>query len=216
MAKYHITAKGEPGVCRATKTCPLGSAEDHYGSKEEARQAFEERQETEALLEGIRKSPDFVEFRVVPKEELMRPDQKAHRIGDYFVSTLPVPSIGAKGNVETLYETMVIDKNGEEVKTWSTRDTDSNVHDAQHLEAISYTVDLAQNPPAMSEEKAARIMATPEYAELLEEANEVAEEDDPGSASERNLTKNVEAFAEKHGVTSDDVMDMFAGSNWKV
>ena len=42
MAKYHITKKGEPGVCRATKTCPLGGESEHYATKEEAAKAFEE------------------------------------------------------------------------------------------------------------------------------------------------------------------------------
>lgn len=44
MAKYHITKKGEPGVCRATKTCPLGGESEHYSNKEEAAKAFEEKQ----------------------------------------------------------------------------------------------------------------------------------------------------------------------------
>lgn len=45
MAKYHITAKGEPGVCRATsKPCPLGSDDKHYDSPEAAREAYEKEQ----------------------------------------------------------------------------------------------------------------------------------------------------------------------------
>lgn len=37
MAKYHINKNGVPSVCRATsKPCPLGGAEAHFGSKEEA------------------------------------------------------------------------------------------------------------------------------------------------------------------------------------
>ena len=46
MAKYHINGKGEPGLCRARKTCPFGSAEDHYPSREAAQQAFELEQES--------------------------------------------------------------------------------------------------------------------------------------------------------------------------
>lgn len=42
MAKYHITAKGEPGICRATKRCPLGDESEHYPSRAEAQKAFEE------------------------------------------------------------------------------------------------------------------------------------------------------------------------------
>lgn len=44
MAKYHITAKGEPGVCRATKSCPLGGEGDHYSTPQEAAKAFEDSQ----------------------------------------------------------------------------------------------------------------------------------------------------------------------------
>jgi hypothetical protein len=40
MARYHINYKGEPGVCRAKKTCPFGDAEHHYSSKETARTAY--------------------------------------------------------------------------------------------------------------------------------------------------------------------------------
>ena len=40
--KYHINpTTGNPGICRATKFCPFGSEADHFGSKEEARAAYE-------------------------------------------------------------------------------------------------------------------------------------------------------------------------------
>jgi 5-methylcytosine-specific restriction endonuclease McrA/predicted small lipoprotein YifL len=42
MSKYHITAKGEPGLCRAKHSCPLGDANSHYTTREEAAQAFED------------------------------------------------------------------------------------------------------------------------------------------------------------------------------
>lgn len=42
MSRYHINEKGEPGVCKAKYGCPFGDMEaDHYGSKEEARAAYE-------------------------------------------------------------------------------------------------------------------------------------------------------------------------------
>lgn len=43
MAKYHISpSTGKPNICRAhTKPCPIGGADEHYGSKQEAQQAFE-------------------------------------------------------------------------------------------------------------------------------------------------------------------------------
>lgn len=45
MAKYHISAAGNPALCRASvRPCPLGPPEEHYGSAEEARAAFESAQ----------------------------------------------------------------------------------------------------------------------------------------------------------------------------
>ena len=53
MAKYHLRENGEPGLCRASsKPCPLGAGpEEHYGTKAEARQAFELVMELEALFQ---------------------------------------------------------------------------------------------------------------------------------------------------------------------
>ncbi len=46
MAKYHVNpASGEPGLCRARKSCPFGRADEHFSSKELAREAFEYSQE---------------------------------------------------------------------------------------------------------------------------------------------------------------------------
>ena len=43
MARYHLNPKsGEPGLCTAEKgRCPFGDSEHHYGSKDEARRAYE-------------------------------------------------------------------------------------------------------------------------------------------------------------------------------
>lgn len=38
MSKYHIKKDGSPGVCKATHNCPLGDANEHYNSVEEAQQ----------------------------------------------------------------------------------------------------------------------------------------------------------------------------------
>lgn len=48
MVKYHINpATGNAGACRATRGgCPFGGAEEHHGSPEEARAAFEAAQQT--------------------------------------------------------------------------------------------------------------------------------------------------------------------------
>jgi hypothetical protein len=51
MAKYHINPKtGNPGVCHAKKSCPFGDLQsDHYNSKEDARNAYENKMGTNNL-----------------------------------------------------------------------------------------------------------------------------------------------------------------------
>lgn len=198
MAKYHSNNKGEPGVCSAQPgNCPFGGEEDHYSSAQEARQAYEDLQQTSfrstlnkldrkesQLRSRFAKSLDIIESRgidpegengytpetvreflataeelnvqdkevaewldtsdsydaamlnlhgfavetgwlvPVPREQLMSVDQIAHRVGPYFVSSRPAPSIGAKlGQVDTIYETMVIDeRTGEDVEGRTSRD----------------------------------------------------------------------------------------------
>jgi hypothetical protein len=41
MAKYHINAKGESGICRATRECPFGGENEHYDTAADARRAYE-------------------------------------------------------------------------------------------------------------------------------------------------------------------------------
>ena len=41
MSKYHINAKGEPGLCRAEKNCPFGDSDHHFSTAEDARKAYE-------------------------------------------------------------------------------------------------------------------------------------------------------------------------------
>lgn len=49
MARYHINPAGDVGVCKAAVSCPFGDMEaDHYGSKDEARQAYERKMAEEA------------------------------------------------------------------------------------------------------------------------------------------------------------------------
>lgn len=45
MSKYHVNpTTGEPGLCRAKKACPFGSADEHHETKQDARAAYEELQ----------------------------------------------------------------------------------------------------------------------------------------------------------------------------
>jgi len=66
MAKYHINpTTGEPGQCKARKSCPFGDLEnDHYTSAEAAREAFEALQESfpaAPASSGARESVDAME-----------------------------------------------------------------------------------------------------------------------------------------------------------
>jgi len=63
MAKFHIhPVTGEPGACRAKKGgCPFASDSEHYGSAEEAREAFEKTMSNHAVvsLEKKELQPDI-------------------------------------------------------------------------------------------------------------------------------------------------------------
>ena len=45
MSKFHIKRDGIPGVCHATKNCPLGGEDSHYNTVEEAQTAAQEKLE---------------------------------------------------------------------------------------------------------------------------------------------------------------------------
>jgi hypothetical protein len=69
MPRYHINPRtGNPGICRAEKSCPFGDMEsDHYSSKEAAREAYE----LEMGSGGQNNSPETEDKRTridVPKE----------------------------------------------------------------------------------------------------------------------------------------------------
>lgn len=142
MSRYHVNPEtGEAGPCRATSgNCPFGGDTDHHDSASEARSAYEASQEDAKLLAGLKKSSDFVKIEPVPASELQHPEQKATRVGEYLVSTRPVPSINAKGRPEQVVETMVIDREGNQVEGWSTSESDPEVHSEQHASAIGYAV----------------------------------------------------------------------------
>lgn len=45
MRKFHIhPVTGNPGICNATQKCPFGDESEHYSTEEEARRAFESKQ----------------------------------------------------------------------------------------------------------------------------------------------------------------------------
>src|SRR5579875_3946556 len=56
MARYHINpATGNPGICRARKSCPFGDLDtEHYSSKNEARRAYEKKMNLKKVSESRR------------------------------------------------------------------------------------------------------------------------------------------------------------------
>lgn len=60
--KFHINGEGKVGRCHVTESklrsrgCPFGAEEDHFGSPEEAREAYERKMESEAITEPQQKS----------------------------------------------------------------------------------------------------------------------------------------------------------------
>lgn len=86
MTKYHISKKGNPAICRAKEgNCPLGGANEHYDSKEEAREAISKKEEKKhSILPGISEVP--VTSEVDDRSELQKEfvqkikDAKAHEV----------------------------------------------------------------------------------------------------------------------------------------
>ena len=59
MSKFHIKRDGTPGVCHATKNCPLGGEDSHYNTVEEAQTAAQEKL---ANTYGLGGSSEFTEL----------------------------------------------------------------------------------------------------------------------------------------------------------
>jgi hypothetical protein len=126
MAKYHITAKGEPGICRASnKPCPLGGA--HFSSKKEAAAYYEKDRAAwdrsskpimvidEEAIEMLGSQPYYLSHRAPVKDaddfnkplhdltEIFPPDVYDHPkwYGQQYAETL-VQIKAARGNPERL------------------------------------------------------------------------------------------------------------------
>lgn len=94
MAKYHITAAGDPAPCKATKkACPRGGADEHYESKEAAAQAYE--QKMDAQMDEVFGSHVFPSH---ADEEFREKVARARRVEDAVLkvdpnkTVRPVPS----------------------------------------------------------------------------------------------------------------------------
>ena len=82
MARYHVNYEGNPGVCRARKNpCPYASAEEHYPSMTEAREAYEQR-----MANDILSSPRWTDRIVLKDDYMLLVENTRHR--DFFKSWL--------------------------------------------------------------------------------------------------------------------------------
>lgn len=80
MTKFHINVNGEPAICKAKIACPLGGVEDHYPTRESARDGFEK------SMSG--QGSSFGSFK---KKDHSRPGDTL-KAAARFVSTLGSPS----------------------------------------------------------------------------------------------------------------------------
>jgi len=63
---YHINEAGNPGFCKATHgNCPFGKIQDHYTSKEAARNAFEEKMNSAGHKNFVARSIKLIEDRTI-------------------------------------------------------------------------------------------------------------------------------------------------------
>lgn len=60
MTKYHISAKGNPAICRAKYSCRLGGNNEHFNSKERAALEVEMRNETEFMENPDKTAAAFI------------------------------------------------------------------------------------------------------------------------------------------------------------
>lgn len=56
QTKFHVNSAGEPGPCSAQVSCPFGSSDEHFDSKEEARDSYEKKNASTVLPQTLSKS----------------------------------------------------------------------------------------------------------------------------------------------------------------
>lgn len=56
QTKFHVNSAGEPGTCSAQVSCPFGSSDEHFDSKEEARDFYEKKNASTVLPQTLSKS----------------------------------------------------------------------------------------------------------------------------------------------------------------
>lgn len=115
MTKYHISKKGNPAICRAKEgNCPLGGADEHYDSKEEAREAISKKEEKKhSILPGISEVP--VESEVDDKSELQK--EFVQKVKDGKFQEVEKEMIYHKAEeLKDAYEMLQKFKNGKNIK----------------------------------------------------------------------------------------------------
>lgn len=84
MAKYHITDAGNPAPCKATiKACPVGGADEHYSSRQEASAAYEKAMEKNLLVAFQDNETSQAE------EEYRKKVERARRVEDAVLKSDP-------------------------------------------------------------------------------------------------------------------------------
>jgi hypothetical protein len=56
QTKFHVNSAGEPGPCSAQVSCPFGSSEEHFNTKDEARDFYEKKNASTVLPQTLSKS----------------------------------------------------------------------------------------------------------------------------------------------------------------
>jgi hypothetical protein len=56
QTKFHVNSAGEPGPCSAQVSCPFGSSDEHFDTKEEARDFYEKKNSSTVLPQTLSKS----------------------------------------------------------------------------------------------------------------------------------------------------------------
>lgn len=56
QTKFHVNSAGEPGPCSAQVSCPFGSSDEHFNTKEEARGFYEDKNASTVLPQTLSKS----------------------------------------------------------------------------------------------------------------------------------------------------------------
>lgn len=132
MAKYHISpTTGRPNLCTANKRpCPVGGADDHYPTKEAARQGYENNMHAQTLAVAVSKKvpggADVDELAKKLKQQYDRPDLQ---VGSSEKEQLQIDSGVIMDNI-----IMLIDERNQLMKDAVTKGFDKTLEEAKGIE----------------------------------------------------------------------------------